>query len=84
MKLCWLVICYQRFQIFTNDVPVNTLSYLERCNLHQLISSSLLPFFLSLSLSLSHTFFHQLSHMLTRLSVYYLPACLAFLYPLLL
>ena len=76
MKLCRLVISYQRFQISANDVLVNTPSYLERCNLHQLISSSLLP--------LSITAFHQLSHTLTRLSIYYLPACLAFLYPLLL
>ena len=66
MKLCWLVISYQRFQISANDVPVNTPSYLTRCNLPQLISSSLLP--------LSITSFHQLSHTPTRLSIYYLPA----------
>jgi hypothetical protein len=76
MKLCWLVISYQPFQISTNNVPVNTPSCLEHCNLHQLISPSLLPLFI--------ISFHQLSHMPTRLSICRLPACHSFLYPLLL
>ena len=76
MKLCWLVISYQRFQISANNVPVSTPSYLEHCNLHQLISSTLL--------AVSITSFHQLSHTPTCLSIYYLHACLAFLYPFLL